>query len=52
MDIKLEKKRLTVEMPLDNYKILKKFAVDRNTTLRQMIMQALREYISRNMGNI
>jgi len=42
--------RLTVEMTTNNYKILKKFAIDRNTTLKRLIHQAIGEYIEKNTG--
>ncbi len=43
--------KVTFEMLDENYKIIKKFAIDRNTTVKELIIKALTEYISRNMGN-
>jgi len=48
MKIKTDETRLTVVMPTMNYKILKKLAVDRNTTLRALIIKAIAEYVVRN----
>jgi hypothetical protein len=40
-------KRLVVEMAIEDYKIVKKLAVDKNCTIKVVVIDALEEYAIR-----
>ena len=47
-DMKPGLKRLVVEMLIEDYKELKKLAVEKNCTLKVLVIDALEEYLSKH----
>ncbi len=48
MTNKLEYQKLIVQMLKRDYKIIKKLAVDKDITLKRLVIDALSEYVNRN----
>ena len=48
MENKIELTSLTIQMKIEDYKIIKKMAVDQNITLKKLVIKALAEYAARN----